>query len=62
MHGRFLIGRDSATSRAVAALERQAGAPAEPFDPAQVDDLPAPARRYLLQATYVPLRDGPAAR
>jgi hypothetical protein len=40
----------SSTSRLIATLEQRAAAPAEPFDPARVADLPEPARRYLLHA------------
>lgn len=40
----------AAVARLVAALGRETGAYAEPFDPALVDGLPAPARRYLLHA------------
>ena len=40
----------SATSRLAATLEQQAGAAAEPLDPATVADLPESARRYLLHA------------
>jgi hypothetical protein len=40
----------SSTSRLIATLEQRADAPAEPFDPARVADLPEPAQRYFLHA------------
>lgn len=48
-----------AVGRLGADLEREVGSRAEQFDPAMVDDLPAPARRYFLHAIQP---DTPLAR